>query len=307
MMDAALYPVVYLATVRLLMHSMGMLTFGFWILLNSLITLLQLFNVNSGVANMGVTIIQRISAAVVNKDTQQINDLINSTLHITLALFILITGIGFFLSFVVVHYGWWGTDKLQGLDVASCILLATLFAGLKYFDQVFQSIIRAYEHFRLSSILNMINRFGLLAITLALAICKYSLLWILWSNVVFVIAYLLIQLLCIKRLIPAYRPALSEDRKLYRQLLHFNLWPWLQSIIIVFTFQTDRFWVSSYLGLKVVSAYGLVSTMFNHIHMIFTAMILWVLPRIAIMTSKGRDAARLYYNVRAVALGFIIV
>lgn len=307
MLDAALYPVIYLATVPLLMRGMGMLTFGFWILLNSLITILQLFNFNSGIANMGVTIIQRISAAVVNKDTQQVNDIINSTLHITLALLIFITGIGFFLSFAAVHYGWWDINKLQGLDVASCILLTALISGLKYFDQIFQSVIRAYEHFRLSSVLNMINRFGLLAITLFLAVSGYSLLWILWSNIIFIVAYLLTELLCIKKLIPGYRPGLSEDRKLYKRLLHFNMWPWLQSVIIVFTFQTDRFWVSSYLGLKVVSAYGLVSTMFNHVHMIFTAMILWVLPRIAIMTSKGKDAARLYYTVRAAALGIIII
>jgi O-antigen/teichoic acid export membrane protein len=306
-MDAALYPAVYLATVPLMMRGLGMVTFGLWILLNTLITILQLFNFNSGVANMGMATIRNISYALANNDTRHINDIINSTLRITVALFIIITCFGFFLSFAAVRYGWWGVGKLQGLNITLCILLTVVIGGLKYFDQVFQSVIKAYERFRLSSVLNMINRFGLLAITLLLAVNKYSLVQILWANIIFIIVYLAIQFGCIKRIVPAYSIRAVSDRQLYKKLLHFSAWPWFQSVLIVLAFQTDRFWVSSYLGLKEVSSYGLVATMFNHVHMIFTAMALWVLPRIAMMATKGEDPAKLYYLVRAAILGLITV
>jgi len=305
-LDAALYPAVYLATVPMMMRGLGMLTFGLWILLNSLITILQLFNFNSGVANMGMATIRNVSAALVNNDTRHINDIINSTLHITFTLFIAITGVGFWLSVVAVKYSWWGIGNLPNLNISLCILLTAIIAGLKYFDQVFQSVIKAYERFKLSSILNMISRFGLLAITLFLAVYKYSLVQILWANVAFIIFYLIIQLCCIKWIIPAYNIGAVKDKGLYKKVLHFSAWPWLQFVLIVITFQTDRFWVSSYLGLKVVSGYGLVSTMFNHIHMIFTAMAIWMLPRIATMASKGEDPAKLYYLVRGSILAIIV-
>jgi hypothetical protein len=71
-LDAALYPAVYLATVPVMMRSMGLVVFGFWILLNSLITILQLFNFNSGVANIGINTIKNISYSLANNDTGHI-------------------------------------------------------------------------------------------------------------------------------------------------------------------------------------------------------------------------------------------
>jgi O-antigen/teichoic acid export membrane protein len=77
--------------------------------------------------------------------------------------------------------------------------------------------------------------------------------------------------------------------------------------VIVLAFQTDRFWVSSHSGLKAVSVYGLVSTMFNHIHMIFIAMAAWMMPRLSAMTSRGDNPTKLYTQVRNALLTAIVV
>jgi O-antigen/teichoic acid export membrane protein len=105
---------------------------------------------------------------------------------------------------------------------------------------------------------------------------------------------------------PFYKNIPVRDKNQYRSLLGFSIWPWMQSIIVVLTFQTDRFWVSSYAGLTEVSGYGLVSTMFNHIHIIFTAMAVWMLPRMAAMASRGDDPSRLYEKVRGGLLSIVI-
>ena len=80
----------------------------------------------------------------------------------------------------------------------------------------------------------------------------------------------------------------------------------MQFLITLVAFQTDRFWVSAYAGLKEVSAYGLTATIFNHIHMIFMAMASWMLPRIAAMTAKGDNPSSLYYEVRGLLLSFAV-
>lgn len=299
--DAAFYPAVYLASVPLLMKGLGLVGFGLWIVLNSLITVLQLLNFN-----LGLTAIRNVSYELADDNTTKARDVINGILHISLLLLLAATAVGIFLSFVAVRNGWWGLDAASSTDVSACVILAAVIAGLKYFDQVFQNIIKAKEYFRLAAILNMINRFGLLVITLLMAIQGYSLSWILWANVAFLCIYLALQFFSIRVIMPFYSFGRLNDRGQYSRLFHFSKWPWLQSLAIVLAFQTDRFWVSSYAGLSEVSGYGLVSTMFNHIHMIFVAMAAWMLPRIAAMTSKGNDPSALYHKVRGGLFGVVV-
>ncbi len=301
-LDAALYPAAYMATVPILMHSMGLLTFGLWIVLNTIITVLQLFNFN-----MGITTIRNVSYELANGNTERVTDLINGILHITLILLAVAVAAGAFLSLTAVRFGWWNLNAAPVANVSLCILLAGVIAGLKYFDQVFQNVIKAQERFRLAAILNITNRFGLLIINLTLAIGKFSIFQMLSADVAFMLCYLLVQYLCIKRSMPFYKHQAVKDKTQYKRIFNFSIWTWLQALIVVIAFQTDRFWVSTYAGLSEVSGYGLVSTMFNHIHMIFIAMAAWMLPRISAMTSKGDDPVELYNTVRGILFAIIVV
>jgi O-antigen/teichoic acid export membrane protein len=281
---------------------MGLVIFGLWTILNSIITILQLFNFN-----LGITAIRNVSRELAHDNRQGVSDVINGLLHITIALMVIACGAGLFLSHAAVNEGWWGLKDVQVKDISMCVFLSAVMAGLKYFDQVLQHIIKAKEKFALAAILNMIDRFGLLIITLVMAINNYSLVSILWANVVFLLACLLMQFLSIKVIMPFYTPGLVKDAGQYKRLLNFSVWAWLQSMMVALTFQSDRFWVSSYAGLKEVSGYGLVSTMFNHIHIIFTAMAMWLMPRISAMTTKGGDPSALYRKVRGGLFGVVVV
>lgn len=300
-LDAALYPAVYMATVPLLMRHLGAEAFGFWIILNTLMTTLQLCNMN-----LGVTSIRFVSAGLAAADDDKVTDSINAIFRINF----IITGIvllaGGLLAFTVAGNGWWGLHESDISYIFLCLLLSVMLACLKYFDQVLQGMLKAREQYKTASLLNMANRFGLLVINLGLALSGYSVRAMLWANLLFNILYLVIYFLLIRKAFPAYRIGRVHDRAVTRQLLRFSIWPWLQSIVIVLAFQTDRFWVSSFAGLKAVSVYGLVSTMFNHIHMIFIAMAAWMMPRISAMTSRGDNPALLYNQVRNVLLTAIV-
>ncbi len=300
-LDAALYPAVYMATVPLMMRSMGADAFGFWIILNTLMTTLQLCNMN-----LGVTSIRYVSAGLAEANDEKVTDSINAIFRINFIIVIAVVAIGGMLSFTVAGNGWWGLHQTTVSYVFLCLLLAVMLACLKFFDQVFQGIVKAKEQYKAASILNMVNRFGLLAINLSLALYGSPVITMLWANVIFNIAYLIAYFLLIKRVFPAYRIRRVHDNHLIKQLLRFSVWPWLQSIMIVLAFQTDRFWVSSYSGLKAVSVYGLVSTMFNHIHMIFIAMAAWMMPRLSAMTSRGDNPTVLYTQVRNALLTAIV-
>lgn len=296
--DAAIYPLVYMAAMPVLMKGLGAVAFGFWVVLNTIIITLQLFNLN-----IGLTTVRQVSYYIAKGDFNEVSKLVNALLQITLIMLLTVVLAGIIIAYVIPKYNLLQLTDAPVNNVALCLFLAALIAGLKFFDLVFNSLLKASEKFKTSSILNTINRTGLLLLNVFLAVNSYSVQHLLWANIVYAILYLMVQTIVLRKVFTFYKFSLHLEKTWYKPLLRFSIYPWLQFLIIVIAFQTDRFWVSSFAGLQEVSAYGLTATIFNHVHMIFTAMAAWILPRIATMVAKGADPSGLYYTVRGGLLG----
>jgi len=295
LLDAASYPIIYVALTPVLIRHMGPVIFGFWMVLNTLTVVLQLFNLN-----LGYTAMRHIAGERASGNTSLVRDIINSLLGITLFQLCGIMAIGAILTLIIAWTGWLG-DYGHSIRYGSlCFLLASLLGGLKFFEQIFQNIIKSYERFREAAILNMIFRIGMLCTTLAAAILfPKMIVVVMLANIAFSLAYLALQYAYIHRILPFYKIAGVAEGGIHKRLLRYSMWPWLQMIVVVLTFQADRFWVSGYAGLKEVSAYAIVATMFNHIHLIFMAMIAWISPRIIAMHATGQDPSREYAAIRS--------
>ena len=300
-LDAALYPAIYMAMVPMMILGLGTEAFGLWIVLNTLMTTLQLFNLN-----IGLTTVKQLAACAGRKDYEGTNRMLSAILTVTISLLLLVTLIGGVISLVQPRWNFLGIGAATAGNVTACILLSALITGLKYLDQVFQSVLKGHELFRLAAILNLVNRCGLLLLNVLLAISGASIITLLFANLVYTIVYLLIHWLFIRRSLSFIRFSLRPRREEIGAVLSFSVWPWLQSIIVVIAFQTDRFWVSSHSGLEAVSAYGLVATMFNHIHMIFIAMAAWILPRISGMVEQGDNPGEIYGQVRGLLFAVVV-
>lgn len=301
-LDAAVYPVIYLSCMPMLVEGLGVEAFGFWIVLNTIIITLQLFNLN-----IGLTTTRYISFAAAKESFTQTNRLINALFQIAVGLALFVCLLGIVVSMIP------GLHELLQLGLAPvknigvCMALSFVIAGLKFLDLYFNSLLKAAEQFRLSSILNTLSRTSVLLLNVALALNHCTVTELLWSNLAFIVGYLFVQLYFVKRAFPGLQFSSRLEIRWYKMLLKFSVFPWLQFLIVVIAFQTDRFWVSAFAGLSEVSAYGLIATIFNHVHMIFTAMAAWTLPRIAAMTAKGTDSAETYYRIRNTLLAFTLV
>ena len=303
LLDTVSYPVIYFAATPFLLRYMGSELFGLWMVLSTLITVLQLFNFN-----LGYTALRHISHERAAGSPQLVTDTINSLLKITLMQFVWVCTIGILLSVIIASTGW--PDKYADMFRygSLCFLLAALLGGLKYFEQIFQNVIKSYDHFRGAAVLNMFYRIGSLALTLGTAMLfPKMIVYVLAANILFSLCYLAIHYVYIHRVLPFYKLGAIQHFGVQKRLLRYSIWPWIQSIIIVLTFQADRFWVSGYAGLKEVSAYALIATMFNHIHMIFTAMVAWIFPRIIGMHAKNEPADTEYNFIRSLLTVITIV
>ena len=297
-LDAAIYPAIYMAAMPVLMRGLGTKAFGFWVVLNSIIITLQLFNLN-----IGLTTVRNVSYCLAKNNLREVNKLINALFQISFLLLLAVVIVGIVIAYVIPEFDLLQLQHAPVESLTISLLLAAVIAGLKFFDLVFNNLLKAAEHFKSASILNTINRTGLLVVNVFLAVNGYSVLHLLWANVVYAIGYIVVQSFVVSKTFSFYRFSLRPAVSWYKRLLHFSVYPWLQYLIVVIAFQTDRFWVSAFAGLDEVSAYGLSATIFNHIHMIFMAMASWMLPRIAAMVAKGADPTEIYYAVRALLLG----
>ena len=286
-----------------MLHYLGAVVFGFWILINTIMTILQVFNFN-----LGYTALIRISNAQGKGLVSRVTEIINALLKIT---FLQLTGLiafGSLAAVIVSKTSYFDSYSISVHQASLCVFWAAILAGLKYMEQLFQNIIKAYDQFRTAAILNMISRFGSLGVSLLLAAYYHTnILIILLGNVAFSIVYLSTHFLVIRKVLPFYLPGIKTEPGLQKQLISFSMWPWIQSILVILTFQGDRLWVSSFSGLKTLALYGLVATMFNHIHMIFMAMVTWVFPRLIRMDAQQKDSSVWYQQISGLFTSFSIV
>lgn len=295
--DTAIYPAIYLALVPFLMHGLGDDGFGLWIIINSVMVILQLLNMNIGVTTM------KELASRSKKDAHKI---LNDLVSIVLILFLLASLVGFTTGIFAENFGFLSLSNAPVRSILECLLLAGIIAGLKFFEQFFHAALKAQELIRASALLNIVNRIGLLAVTVYLAINGYDITALLYANLFFTLSFLCFIFLVVSRHYHNYIPVISNNINLIGSLFHFSIWPWLQSLFVVIAFQTDRFWVSAEAGLSEVSNYGLIATLFNHIHMIFTAMFIWVLPRIAAMSKANINPYPFYKKIKKVFALFVV-
>jgi O-antigen/teichoic acid export membrane protein len=302
LLDSVSYPIIYFALVPYLMRYMGPVVFGFWMVLGTVTVVLQLFNFN-----LGYTAMRHIAHERAAGSDRQVTDIINSLLVITFFQFVGIVVVGCILSVIVSQTTWLRSYTGNFDHGALCFLLASLLGGLKYFEQVFQNIVKSYEHFKGAAIMNMIYRIGTLAGTLIISVLFPSMIvYVLLGNIIFSFCYLTAYYAYMCKVLSFYKATAVQETGLIKRLLNFSVWPWIQTIIIVSTFQADRFWVSSYAGLKEVAAYGFVATMFNHINIIFTAMVAWMSPRIIGMYAKAENPEAEYQFIRSLLAIFTI-
>lgn len=296
-LDASLYPAIYLATMPALVSGLGAVAFGLWMLVNSIVVTLQLFNLN-----IGVTTIRYVSQSMASAKDEDTNVLINAIFQVITFLLFVVLVVGVLMAWLIPQFHALQLSDAPVQNISLLLFLSAAFAGLKFFDLVCNSLLKAAEHFRAAAILNTTNRSALLLINVTMARAGASVQDLLLANLVFAVVFILLQLYVLSRKFPFFSLLFHRQVHWYQPLIRFSFFPWLQFLLVILAFQTDRLWVAHYAGLKELSSYSLVATIFNHVHMIFIAIAGWMLPRLSAMTARGEDPMPLYQNVRAMLL-----
>lgn len=288
MADIFIYPVLFFVSTPFFIHHLGTEQFGIWMLVNTVVVSMQVFNFG-----IGSSVLKNTALYIGRQDTDAKARIVNSAISITMLLFVLSVAVGVSGFFLISHSDIFSISSAYRPVCARCFFLATLIVAIKFFEQIFTGYFKALEQYKIAAVLGSGNRLLGLALNIVLLVfarpsIEEILLVIIAVNSVFIV----IALMLFRKSLPRY--SFRFNFKIPRHESSFALISWFQSLALILTFQSDRYFILSYFGLVTLGYYALVATMFNHIHMGFSAIVPWLSPKFTKLHAQDINGIELY-------------
>lgn len=293
-----LYPMAFLALTPFFIDHLGESDFGIWMLINSYVYI-ALHIVSFG---MGNSITAHVAEALGKKNQKSLFNYINISTRTIAVISILTVSIGLV----------WFSINSAGVDLFDenldkILIIATLVITVKFWELLYQSMLKGYERYDLASIYNIISKLLILAAQVAFVMNGYGLMEIFIGNLILNFIMVLVQAVVSYKQVKGYRFSFTRSKEESSNLFHFGLWTWLQTIISVLAYQMDRFVVAIFLGPAITGYYILASTIINHMHMAFGAIVSWLLPKISRKKESEENITIYFTTLRSFLIGFSLL
>ncbi|HEY0274391.1 MAG TPA: hypothetical protein VGC22_14455, partial [Chitinophaga sp.] len=290
--DIFLYPLLFFTSTTFFIRHLGQEQFGIWMLINTIIVSMQVFNFGIG----GMVLKNVALYAGKGQEAGKIR-VMNNALSITTVLFVFCVLLSLLGYFLVAHrYLFDITAPYRQVCARSCALAGWI-VGIKFFEQVFTNYFKALEQYRVAALLGSGNRLcGLLLNMALLQAARLNITQLLLVIIAVNGLFILFAFVRMRQSLPGYRG--TFNLRIPRQEISFAVFTWLQSLAVILTFQSDRYLVVTYFGLTVLSYYALIATMFNHLHMGLGAILHWISPKFTKLYAQERDSVTLYVAAR---------
>ncbi|MBS3770357.1 MAG: oligosaccharide flippase family protein [Bacteroidales bacterium] len=293
-----IYPAAFLAATPFFINNLGEDVFGEWMLMNSYV-FISVHLVGFGLSR---SIIAHVSAAVGENDQSKLYAYINAATRVLgiMMLTAILIGLGIITT---------PMEKTGFFDayIWDTISVATFLIALKFPELLFQNIFKGFEKYNMAAIFNILNRLTALMVHFVLVYRGYSILGIFVGSVVVNCIMVIILAYVIYKRLPGYKLRVLKIFKERRELYHFGFWSWLQNIIAVVSFQMDRFLIAYFLGTATVTYFVLATTITNHLHRAFEAVVSWFLPKVSRIKASDQDTQKHFHTIRAFSVGFSLL
>ena len=297
LVDIFLYPFLFLVTTPYFIDHLGEKEFGVWMLVNSVMITMQVFNLG-----LGTAVFKHVAAHLSVKAYDKIKETFNTNFSMSCIIHIACIMVSIAIGIGVKYFSFFKIEAAYINLVSIGITLGGTLVGFKFYEQLVSYTFKAFERFELAAWISTGTKLTVLTVNIVLVYFGYGLISLLFSGIIISSLGIITGILLIKHMIPGFSLGFHFDKNSIHNELRFAVWPWFQSLAIIITFQFDRFFVVTYIGLTTLTYYGLVATMFNHIHMGFNAIAPWLAPKITKLKTQGKDVKELYLTTRNFSL-----
>jgi len=301
-LDIFLYPILFFSTTSFFIDRLGENEFGIWMLMNSIMISMQLFNLGLGSATF-----KNVALHLSKNDIKSLSETLNTNISLCMVIHVACIILSIILSVGIRYFSFFNIEK-SFVELSSIsVIFAGFIVGLKFYEQIVSFYFKASERFDLAAILNSGLKLSILGINIVFVYFGYGLIQIFICTISVSLIGLIIGVFIIKSRVDSYRFSIYFNKKSILKEINFAIWTWLQSLVVIITFQCDRFFVVSFFGLTTMTYYGLVATIFNHIHMGFNSIVPWLAPQVTKLKSKNINTDKLYFSSQnlCVSIGLI--
>lgn len=290
--DTFLYPVLFFGSTSFFIHKLGTVQFGIWMLINTIVVSMQVFNFG-----IGSSVFRNVAFYEARHDTRGKQEVVANSISITVVLSVLSLLLSATGAYLVYYHDLLHVAPESRLVCCQGIVLAGFIVGFKFFEQVFTAYFKAREQFNKAMLISGGNKLvALLVNILLVSLLALTVVHLLLVIILVNTLSLLLALRLLYRDFPGFR--FRFNLKLPRQEASFALFTWLQSLAILLTFQSDRYLIVDFFGLAVLSYYAITATIFNHLHMGFNAVLPWLAPKLTRLYARNADGQELYLAAR---------
>lgn len=295
--EAIVYPLLIILFTPIFIRKLGVEDYGIWMLVNSILFTLSIFNF--GIAD---AVIKHLPGYYVNKDANGTQSVLSSAFLFSFILFLIVVISGWLVSAYLSVFNPFGFTPSKVQIISVIVSIASITFGLKLIEQVFLAAFKGVFRYDIASKISVGVKSVTLLSNVFLALLDYSLLSLFYSALFISAVGLLVEFLFVKRIFPGFK--FSRKSHSMRKLLNFGVWTWIQSSLALVALQVDKFIVTKYFGLEVLSYYSIGYMISSQLHVLFVALSGWIFPEVAAKVGRNESINSLYYNMRFLLVGF---
>mgnify|MGYP006153983323 CR=1 FL=1 len=280
--NVAISPILMIGVTPVLLSSLGSEQYAIWILVNSFIASLAIFNF--GASDVIVKYVSLYNSRGEERKVYEVLSTISGLQGMSfLGLYGVLCGLRFFFP-----------EKLNSyMDLANVSFALFFF---RQFEQILYAFLKGLERFGLVSLFSITSK-ALFFSTQAVVALKTN-------NVTYVIASaccasalgLAVEAYILKIVIPRVLFIRAFSVRCAKEFFHFGSWNWLGSAASMLGAHSDKWIVTGLWGLKAFAPYSLGILVFNQLHTVLAASVSWIFPSISIAGDSPKVLAKKYHN-----------
>lgn len=289
LVDAVTYPLLLIVATPLFIKLLGPEDYGIWMLVNTLIQGMQLFNMG-----LGDSTIRKVSMFKARNETEYANDAINGNISLGILLLFICVFSGYCFAMTPIPALFHVNSSQINLAV-QLIVLGSATAGMKFIELVFLGAFKGLERFDLSAKLSLLSRGSVVLVSVLLVLNDYGLLEIFMATVLVNFINLLAQWLVLsiynKGFWLRWISPFSRKKRPYQ---NYSLWYWLQSVLGMSGFLFDKLLLSYLTDLRTMAYYSVAAMIGTQIHNVLVSLGIIIFPKVSARQEHKQDLMPIY-------------
>ncbi len=265
-------PILMLLTIPIFLNHLGVEGYATWVLINSVIASLSVFNF--GGSNV---IIKFVSSCRGEASGGSAGEVFSTVFAFQLAIILIIYILFLIIDPLVSQHI--VSDNLR--TFVSILYIAIPIFLIKQSEQLLYAFFKGYEQFKHIVIASSASQILFFSTQALIAIFTKSVTDVFYGALIVSVLSFLAQVLYIKIIHKDNIFFGKVNIKTAKFLLNFGGWNWLSSIVFILKSQSDKWLVIGLLGLKTFGFYSIGILILNQLYAVISSSIQWVFPEIA--------------------------